>query len=77
MTQRESLIAKFRIHGNKLETRDFRTDPAFACEYRRLLCEIRKDLAKKGGTMLKTKITATEYRYQIVESDQTGQLRFA
>lgn len=64
------LIEKFKAHDGILTTWDFASDPAFACEYRRLMC----DLKKKGYVIITEKATPRQWVYRLLESDDKGQL---
>ena len=66
------VLDKFRDSGGTLSTMDFISDIRTAAEYRRILC----DLDKKGWVILRTKITPKHWRYTLVESEPSGQLRF-
>ncbi len=65
------LIDKFHANSNRLTTHDFAHDPSFACEYRRLIC----DLVKKGYVINRIKVTSNLWVYRLIEEEETGQLR--
>lgn len=73
MTQRDLLLAKFHMNGNVLTTAHFAQDPMLACEYRRLLCELRK---KPGYSVAKRKITNNLFEYTLVQffEESNGQM---
>ena len=69
----QRLLDKFRANGNHLTTADFAHDPTFACEYRRLMC----DLAKKGFVISRIKIQPNLWSYRLIEQEDSGQMHFA
>lgn len=72
MTQRDLLLSKFQMHGGVLTTADFAADRKLSCEYRRLLCELRKKY-----TITKRKIENNLFEYRLQPpADASGQLRF-
>lgn len=71
--QRDLLLSKFHLNGNVLTTAHFAQDPRLACEYRRLLCELRK----MGHAIVKTKLERNLFRYTLMSFDATGQGRLA
>ena len=70
--QWQRLVDKFHANANQLTTYDFTHDPAFAAEYRRLIC----DLIKKGYVINRRKITPSLWSYTLIEEEASGQLRF-
>lgn len=69
----QRLLDKFRANRNRLTTHDFAHDPTFACEYRRLLC----DLGKKGYVITRIKLQPNLWVYRLMEKEPSGQLTFA
>lgn len=76
MTQLDLLIAKFQLYGGRLTTAHFAQDPKLSCEYRRLLCELRK---KPGYSIGKRKVTNNLFEYTLIHiiAEDNGQLKMA
>lgn len=70
--QWQRLLDKFRINHGILTTWDFASDPSLACEYRRIMC----DLKRKGYAITSHRATPKQWIYRLNEMDASGQMSF-
>ena len=73
MKQWEYMLGKFKRNNGVLTTMDMISDLHTAAEYRRTLC----DLKEKGYVILTSKISQKSWRYQLLQTEPSGQQVFA
>jgi len=75
MTQKDKMLALFKERGGSIMTSDIPHELCF--EYRRVICELRNELAGQGKTIEAKKVTRNNWRYTIIQtSEANGQYVF-